>query len=46
MAQDTFQAIEDLQKDLMSKSNIKEVLSLMKNKTGKEFYNRRYRRCE
>jgi len=35
MVTDTFQAIEDLQKDLMSKSSIKEVISLIKNKTGK-----------
>ena len=32
---DAFQAIEDLQKDVMSKANIKEVVSLLKNKTGK-----------
>jgi len=34
MTTDTFQAIEELQKDNLSKANIKEVLSLLKNKTG------------
>jgi hypothetical protein len=32
MTTDTFQAIEEIQKDLMAKSNIKEVLTLLKNK--------------
>jgi len=35
VSKDIYQVIDDLQKDIMSKSNIKEVLSLLKNKTGK-----------
>ena len=34
MVTDTFQAIEELQRDITSKSSIKEVISLIKNKTG------------
>ena len=40
MTSDTFNSIEEIQKDLMSKANIKEVLSLLKNKTDIEDVNK------
>ena len=40
MTSDTFTSIEEIQKDLISKANIKEVLSLLKNKTDIEDVNK------
>ena len=40
MVKETFSAINDLQKDIMSKSNINEVISLIKNKTEIEDVNK------
>ena len=40
MASDTFQAIEDLQKDVMGRASVKEVISLIKNKTEVEDVNK------